>query len=389
MKSLKVIAAQCLVLVLLLLITDRVLLPIFPDPDPSKIKGLVAPWSSQPSKTVFSAYSLKPSEPWPQYRPEDFKSHLITPSATNFIETYAPGIEERLELSQFFYIHPLYGRSLVPNAQPRHQLFDHGKFIYDVIYHHDEFGRRITPVTGSRDRKKFIALLGCSYTYGDGVRDTETIPYYLGQMLPDYFPINYGVGGSAAHYFAKMLGTRDLSKEVQQTEGIGIYLYFDNHLERIIGSSAWWHTENQYPYYELNSNGGLELHGTFQTGRPWLTRFYEFFEKSNFRKKFNLRLPLWLTPYHLELTCSVLEELKNQFVRQFHRDSFYVGFLPDSMRDYDELSSCLNKKGVNTLDLRNAYNGFAGELSIPYDMHPTANANQLLAHAIVESLKLH
>ena len=81
-----------------------------------------------------------------------------------------------------------------------------------------------------------------------------------------------------------------------------------------------------------------------------------------------------------------MENMKTEFLQQFPGSQFYVGFLPVSGRDFDSLSACLEKKKIPYLDLRNAFEGYMAPMSLPVDKHPTPQANQAIASAIVQLL---
>src|SRR5262245_16059324 len=67
--------------------------------------------------------------------------------------------------------------------------------VYEVEYAVDSFGRRITPVADTTSAKRAVLFFGDSFTYGEGVRGDETLPYYLGRVAPQYRPFNYGFSG--------------------------------------------------------------------------------------------------------------------------------------------------------------------------------------------------
>jgi hypothetical protein len=67
------------------------------------------------------------------------------------------------------------GYKPLANADARATKYHGNQFLYDVVYHTDEFGRRRTPEPiASPDH--FIAFFGCSYTFGEGVAESETLP---------------------------------------------------------------------------------------------------------------------------------------------------------------------------------------------------------------------
>ena len=286
------------------------------------------------------------------------------------------------------YNDPILGRTQVKSTIAKHQLIQNQNFIYNVTYYSDEFGRRITPTDRpEKIRNNFLVLFGCSFTYGHGLEANETIPYYLGKELPDYYPLNYGIVGSAANLTVALLESRDLKKEISQKNGIAIYSYIDNHLERIIGSNYWAYSQPSAPYYKLK-DGKAQRNGTFESGRPLQTYIQKKLFESNYRKKFNIGYPFFLTKSDRETVCGVMEQMKIEFLKQYPDSKFYINFLPGSGRDFPYLSRCLKKRNVSFIDTRNALNGYNVPLSIPIDGHPNANSNRIVTNALIQLLKL-
>lgn len=64
-----------------------------------------------------------------------------------------------------------------------------------IRYTTNSFGYR-APEWNQVDWKNSIVIFGCSYIFGDGVDDTETIPYFV-EKITGIPTINLGVGGSS------------------------------------------------------------------------------------------------------------------------------------------------------------------------------------------------
>ena len=65
-----------------------------------------------------------------------------------------------------------------------------------IRYTHTSAGRRISRPPGTpRPKGKAIWFMGCSYTYGWGVKDDETFPWLIQRALPNREVVNFGVNG--------------------------------------------------------------------------------------------------------------------------------------------------------------------------------------------------
>ncbi|MBY0412901.1 MAG: hypothetical protein K2Q18_01985, partial [Bdellovibrionales bacterium] len=309
---------------------------------------------SVPSQIHFPETTLILPTPQPKYTTEEIAKLLIPDGPGIVLNKIDQDTIEKTEDLKWFYTNEILGRTIQSKAVARHQLISKNDVIFNVTYHTDEFARRITPIEHPENREKFLAFFGCSFTYGYGVEDNQTLPYYVGKKLNDYYPLNYGVPGSSINYALALLQNRDLRKEISQKNGIGIYMYMDDHLERIIGTSFWSTLQPDSAYYYLDGDQVIR-NGNFKTGRPIRTFLYKKLFESNYRKKFNLKYPLRPADDDKKLACSMLEQLQKEFLKQFPASKFYVGFYPQANRDFDSITTCLIKKNVRFLDLRNAY----------------------------------
>ena len=69
-----------------------------------------------------------------------------------------------------------------PNARMASKMKLKGREIYNVTYSTDAYSRRVTPVRAVGQADKFILFFGCSFTFGAGVQNDETLPFFVGQF---------------------------------------------------------------------------------------------------------------------------------------------------------------------------------------------------------------
>jgi hypothetical protein len=85
-----------------------------------------------------------------------------------------------------------------------------GEVIYEVNYKIGTDGFRITDQ--SLGRKERINFFGCSFTFGEGLKDNETLPYYYAQLSNSFEVKNFGFHGFGGHQaVAIMQSDRDTS----------------------------------------------------------------------------------------------------------------------------------------------------------------------------------
>ena len=273
-----------------------------------------------------------------------------------------------------------------------HRLYekknDEGRYIYDVTISVDEKGRRITPVKNKDRRHKFALFFGGSFTYGEGVEDDETLPFWVGDMTSTYMPYNYGFHGLGPFDALAKLENIDFKNEVQQGNGILIYTFIEGHIHRTIGSMAVMGWMADGPYYKENKEGSLVRAGTFETGRPFLTRFYKLLRKSKLLDTFNISLPPRFTDNHVKLVAKAFKAMNKKFTEIYPKSSFYVLIYPGKGHE-DILMHYLDKYHVQYLDYSDLFNKRESKYYLAEeDRHPTPLAYNIISAQLVKDLNL-
>lgn len=138
--------------------------------------------------------------------------------------------------------------------------------VYSARYTTDEYGRRTTIVPNDSGPRPCLALFfGCSFAFGIGVQDDQTLPSQFAACQECLLPLNYGFGGWGPQQTWLLLGDSDLARRVPVSKGtIAFYVFIDNHLSRLIGTQdiiAGW----RYPLPWLRLAGGQVVHsGSFR-----------------------------------------------------------------------------------------------------------------------------
>ncbi len=204
----------------------------------------------------------------------------------------------------------LFAYRLPPNKTINHRYLFNDSLIYEQNYKIDSFSRRETHAdTIAKD--KFIAVAGCSFAFGYGVKDYETLSYFLQQQMPGYEAYNYGVSGYGTQHLLLQTREKITSKEIKQKQGVLVYFFIDNHLNRLVGSrriiKLW--GEN-FPYFFLDNDKKPHQNGTFKTGRKWKTLFYKVLTNSAIVDILDLEIPLSISVDDFKLAATVIKESK-------------------------------------------------------------------------------
>lgn len=165
--------------------------------------------------------------------------------------------------------HKILGYAPAPAVSDKRRLVVDGKVIFDVVYTNNENGLRLTPNNNVGSRT-CLNIYGCSFAYGAGVGDSETITAFLQKNLPQYNVKNFGINGAGANQMLARLEFDLDSKELGQCdENIFIYEAITHHIYRSI--SAW-----KGPKYEKN-NDTIKYAGLFSDEEQ--NRFYQYIKE--------------------------------------------------------------------------------------------------------------
>lgn len=263
--------------------------------------------------------------------------------------------------------------------------------IYKMSYHLDSSGHRVTP-DSLTTKKKFAVFLGCSFTFGDGLNDNETIPFLFSKASKTFKGYNFGYSGYGPNHGLIKLQHDSLRRIVKQKSGIGFYIFIHDHIYRTIGSmSSFMMNNGQAPCFELE-NGNIIHRGLFANAHPNRSWLYRKMGNNSFCRFFKIGYPFSLTNEHFELTGKVLEEMSKEYQRKFQNDNFYVIMYPSiSQKDYEideHIVEYLKSKKIKYLDYRKLFNPTEKGYYIHHDHHPTALANEVLTKQMVKDLRL-
>ena len=308
------------------------------------------------------------------------------------INFYRPAVHDEQEAAagkmDIYGDDPILGYTLMPNALERHTEEYRGQRIFNVLYETDNEARRATPVDSVRPRSQFILFFGDSYTFGWGLRQRQTLPYYVGELAREYQPYNYGVSGWGPTQMLDILKTRDLGREVKQKEGYAVFFLIDDHVGRVIGAnfiSADW--GSHLSHYVLDRSGLPRREGNFATGRPFTTLFYKLLGWSQVVQYFSLELPTHYSDADYRLTAEIIAQSKKILETKFKLDGFFVILSVYAGDANERLAPYLKQMGVKYLDLRTLYNAQDPLYRISrLDSHNSALANRVTAAAIVKEL---
>ena len=271
------------------------------------------------------------------------------------------------------------------------------ELVFDAKYSFDENGLRISPPFVESDVKGCILFFGCSFTYGQGVNDSETMPYQVGiKSHGKYHIYNFGVKGYGPHQMLSEL-EHNVVKNIVNSNGstYAIYQAIPEHINRAAGLAFW---DYYGPKYILGKNKEVRYAGNFDDYTVFPKKILKYLNESLIYRNILGNARFFDDNKDIDLYEGIVIAAKEIFEKQYPGGEFHIMFW-DNISSAGEISQNLrwmkvlkffSEKGLNIHlvskilpDYQNNRSKF--RLS-PYDSHPSALAHKLIAEYVVQNI---
>src|ERR1700683_2141885 len=164
------------------------------------------------------------------------------------------------------------GSRPVPNTTITFEEALAGRRIDKVTYRFGGSGLREIP-TSVQGGPYRVVFFGCSFMFGHGVEDDQTLPYYFVREARGTFEgFNFAGDGWGPHQMLREIET-GFVRRVAGTPDLAIYEAIPDHLRRVAGRAPW----EDGPKYELCQSDEACYSGPFhsvlyEVGRYWLDK---------------------------------------------------------------------------------------------------------------------
>lgn len=260
-----------------------------------------------------------------------------------------------------------------------------GKEIYNVNYTVDGYGRRDVGQKENIDNPNLL-MFGCSYAYGEGLNDRDTLQYMLADK-GEYNVYNYAVHGYGPQHMLAILESNQIPPQVDCKNAIGLYVYQENHIERAVGSSRvpWVFSGPRY----VNDDYGVSRKGTFNSSLPLSCVLFKLYSKLcrkvAFLKVLDFRIPWRIKQKHIDLTAEIIRQSQEVY-KQKIKGVFYVVIHPLSLNHSltRPMIDSLESKGIKILHYSV---GQRDKYRIAHDGHPNVKLNNFLSAQLIRDLE--
>lgn len=257
--------------------------------------------------------------------------------------------------------------------------------IYTVM--RDKYGKRIC--TQNKQAKEYALFLGCSLIFGDGVENKDTLPQLFQDILPKYQAYNYGYCGEGPNDALYRLQTKNIVQEVDQAQGMCFFFYpVGWHEVRVRLHSNYLSWGNK-PYYE-DKNGRLVYKGTLKEVQWFIYYIMQAYNWLPIPDKYRQPFPKYPTEKDYILISDILCGLRDDYKRKFNSDKFYIVIHPFSGGQYEAVIKRLQSKGLSVIaldDLIYVSKDISKYIIAPWDGHPNARMNKLIARALADKMR--
>jgi hypothetical protein len=280
-----------------------------------------------------------------------------------------------------FDYHPILGFWPKANSVCSGIMKDRNGGEYQFRFETDANHCRHSVCEGFERRSKFVLFFGCSFTFGFNVNDSETLPSQVASLAPEYAPYNFGVSGYGPQSMYLQLDNDEIMSNVAQKDGLIVYTFINEHLERAIGSPC---ASRDLPYVSMR-DGRLSFNGTVASNHPHLVKIREKF----FGTKLWPVLAKTLFQYDereaLEIEAKLITESKRLAEQRFSSARFCLLIYPGQSKG-TLLAPLLEGSGIRILDYSALHvNDCSFWLT---DGHPSPGNYAFVARALVRDLNL-
>lgn len=258
--------------------------------------------------------------------------------------------------------------------------FQDGRMISFSI---DSLSRRQTPDSGAFVRDKYALFWGCSYTYGDGVSDQETMPYYFQTLAKDYAAENYGYMAYSPLQTLARLQHENIRSQIKEKNGFAVYTYINDHIDRTIPSTLW--VVFQKGLFPSLNHKTMQTDGVFARKNHVLYDCIYWLGNSNLFNYFRIVYPWKHREEHYQLVVNTISKAREEYAGQFGNDRFYLIIFPGSPLS-PEMKEILAQTDIKVFDYSGLFR--LEDYTLPFDSaHPNAQAYKLVMDRFYEDMK--
>lgn len=255
----------------------------------------------------------------------------------------------------------------------------------------DAFRRRSSkPNNTDRPSDKHFLLLGCSYAFGVGVPDSETLSWKINDLQTEFEAYNNGVGGFGIGEILRSSQSPAMTEGITQRHGTAVYIFIASHLARTIHSTQipW---AKELASFTESPDGVFTYDGSFEESHPLRSTLYRWLAGTHFFRYFDIHLPLLLKSDYAR-AARMVSAIKNEYLKQTDaHNGFIVAIYPELPAGIDITlwREALATENIDFIDysITNIEKYSSDATRVPYDGHPNGKAHEIFARVLVSDVQ--
>lgn len=270
--------------------------------------------------------------------------------------------------------------------------------LFDVTYTIDASGLRAAPPWRKDDLAGTALFFGCSFTFGDGLMDNETLPYQVGdQSGGRYRTFNFGFQGYSPAQMLTVIEHGMVSQVVDTTPQYAFYVAIPTHVWRVAGRVAW---ADHTPRYVMDADGNVHQAGNFENRKSLalqlgLNRHISGQLNKSAMWRFLSMRNAPINNNDIRLYFGVVHRAQELLVAQYPNIQFRVILYPAMIGEadrptYEKLRDGFQQRGIPVDLVEDILPDYKRDRSkyilSSRDPHPSALANRLLAKYILSKI---
>jgi hypothetical protein len=267
------------------------------------------------------------------------------------------------------------------------------RLLFDTRYTIDSNGLRIAPPYRSDDLAGTVLFFGCSFTFGEGLQDSETLPYQVGaQSGGRYRTFNFAFEGYSPAQMLAEIEHGMVRRVVDTSPRYAYYVAIPGHVWRVAGLVSW---GGHAPRYVLDSDGTVHQEGHLEDRKPLHERLGIHRGVRQLKKSAIWRMlespDSPITDDDLRLYFAVVRRSQELLNAQYPGIQFRVILWPvRNDPTYEKLRDGFLRMGIPLDLVEDIVPGFktdrSGFILSPADHHPNAVANRLIAQHVLSEI---
>lgn len=260
------------------------------------------------------------------------------------------------------------------NESEKYRFLNEKKYntLYDVSYSIFADGFRTTKC--SKLGEEAYIFLGCSFVFGEGLNDNETLPYYFSKLMNFKVNVlNLGVIGKGINLTINILNNNVIYKYVnKETKKYFIYSLIDSHVIRSFDFDA----------RSINDNWIYKNNKWFETSsiQPFGYTALFFARSFIFRKIFLKIINEKNRNFHEEYLIENFKKIDNIIEKKYDAELIIIVWPCVEQKIIEDLTAA--KFDLVILPRYLMYNKY----KIKDDIHPSAQANEKIANMLYEHI---